>query len=77
MLPLPHSLRSKKARCSSDAEFSLRSLEECRIDLAGKERGEISLADVPGEGAMRVWLRTGDHGDDTADGAGNRRRPAC
>ena len=29
-LPLPRSLGSQKARCSSDAELSFSSLEECK-----------------------------------------------
>ena len=36
-LPLPCSLGSWKARCSSDAELSLSSLEECRRDTAGRK----------------------------------------
>ena len=36
-LPLPHSLGSWKARCSSNAELSLSSLEECRRDTAGRK----------------------------------------
>ena len=36
-LPLPHSLGSWKARCSSDAKLSLKSLEECRRHAAGRK----------------------------------------
>ena len=36
-LPLPHSRGSWKARCSSNAELSLSSLEECRRDAAGRK----------------------------------------
>ena len=36
-VPLPRSLGSQKARCSSDAELFLSSLEKCRTDLAGRK----------------------------------------
>ena len=46
-LPLPHSIGSWKARCSSNAELFLSSLEGRRRDLAGKERGERTLPGGP------------------------------
>ena len=68
---MPHSLGSRTARCSSDAELSLSSLEECRRDTAGR-RGVKGLWLVGQEKMPRGFgLRTGDLGD-TADGAGNR-----
>ena len=73
-LPLPCSLGSWKARCSSDAEPSLSSLEEFRRD-AGRKRVKglllVGHENVP----CGFELRTGDPGD-IADGAGNRERPA-
>ena len=69
-LPLPCSLGSQKARCSSDAELSLSSLEECRRDTVGR-RGVKGLLLVGHEKVKWGFgLRTGDPGD-TADGAGN------
>ena len=69
-LPLPHSLGSWKARCSSDAELSLSSLEECRRDTEGR-KGVKGLLLVGHEKVQYGFeLRTGDPGD-TADGAGN------
>ena len=70
-LPLPLSLGSWKARCSSDAELSLSSLEECRRDAAGR-KGVKGLLLVGHEKVPRGFrLRTGDRDGDTADGAGN------
>ena len=46
-LPLPHSLGSWEARCSSDAELSLSTLEECKRDAVGRERGKRTLAGGP------------------------------
>ena len=70
-LPLPHSLRSQKARCSSDAELSLSSLQECRRGAAGR-KGVKGLLLLGQEKVPRGFgLRTGDPGD-TADGAGNQ-----
>ena len=56
-LPLPHSRGSWKARCSSNAELSLSSLEECRRDTAGRKGVKGLLAGGPGEGAMWFWLK--------------------
>ena len=76
VLPLPNSLGSWKARCSSDAELSLSSLEERRKDAAGR-KGVKGLLLVGHEKVPRGFgLTTGDHSGDTADGAGNRGRPA-
>ena len=74
-LSLSHSLGSWKAGCSSDIELSLSSLEECRRDTVGR-KGVKGLLLVGHEKVPRGFgLRTGDPGD-TADGAGNRGRPA-
>ena len=74
-LPLPCSLGSQKARCSRNAELSLSSLEECRRDAVGRKGMKglllVSHEKVP----CGLGLRTGDPRD-TADGAGNRGRPA-
>ena len=68
---MPHSLGSWKARCSSDAEISLSSLEECRRDAAGR-KGVKGLLLVGHERVQCGFgLRTGDCGG-RADGAGNR-----
>ena len=75
-LPLPCSLGSQQARCSSDAELSLSSLGECRRDAAGR-KGVKGLLLVGREKVPRGFgLITGDCGGDAADGAGNRGRPA-
>ena len=42
----------------------------------GKERSERTLAGGPGEGAMWFWIYNWRSQGDTADGAGNRGRPA-
>ena len=74
-LSLSHSLGSWKAGCSIDAELSLSSLEECRTDTVGR-RGVTGFLLVGHEKVKWGFrLRTGDPGD-TADGAGNRGRPA-
>ena len=74
-LPLPHSLGSWKAKCSSDAELSLSSLEECRRDALGR-KGVKGLSLVGHKRVPRGFgLRTGDHGN-TADG-GWGPREAC
>ena len=71
-LPLPLSLGSQKARCSSNAELSLSSLDECRRDAAGR-KGVKGLLLVGHKKAPHGFgLRTGDCGSDTADGAGSR-----
>ena len=62
-LPLPHSLGSWKARCSSNAELSLSNLEECRRDAV--RRKEV-------EGLLLV----GHEKVTCSFGAGNRGRPA-
>ena len=54
-LPLPHSLGSWKARCSSNAELSLSSLKECRRDAAGR-KGIKGLLLV-GQEAMWFWIK--------------------
>ena len=69
-LPLPHSLGSQKARCSSDAELSLSSLEECRREAAGRKGVKELLLVGHEKVPCGFGLRTGDPGD-TADGAGN------
>ena len=69
-LPSPCSLGSWKPRCSSNAELSLSSLEECRKDIVGR-KGVKGLLLVSHEKVPRGFvLRTGDPGD-TAEGAGN------
>ena len=69
-LPLPHSLGSWEARCSSNAELSLSSLEECRRDAMGK-KGVKGLLLVGHEKVpCGSELRIGDPGD-RADVAGN------
>ena len=69
-LPLPHSLGSWKARCSSNAELSHSSSEECRRDATGR-KGVKGLLLVGHEKVpCGFGLRTGDPSD-TADGAGN------
>ena len=76
-LPLPHSLGSWKAKCSSDAELSLSSLEECRRDALGRKGVKgLSLVGQEKKVPRGFGLRTGDPGGSTADGAGNRGRPA-
>ena len=55
-LPLPRSLGSQQARCSSDVELSLRSLEECKR-RCGKGGGERTTAGGPGEDATQVWIK--------------------
>ena len=75
-LPLPRSLGSWKAKCSRDAELSLSSLGECRRDVWGR-KGVKGLLLLGHEKMPRGFgLRTGDHGGDRADGAGNHGRPA-
>ena len=73
-LPLPHNLGSWKARCSSDAELSLSSLEECGRDAAGRKGVKGLLLVGHGKVPCGFGLRTGDPGD-KADGAGNQGRP--
>ena len=46
-LPFPHNLKSWEARGSSDAELSLSTLEECKRDAVGRERGKRTLAGGP------------------------------
>ena len=75
VLPLPHSLGSWKARCSSDAELSLSSLEECRRDIVGRKGVKELLLVGQEKVPCGFVLRTGDSGN-TANGAGNRGRPA-
>ena len=73
-LPSPCSLGSWKPRCSSNAELSLSSLEECRKDIVGR-KGVKGLLLVSHEKVPRGFgLRTGDFGD-TADGAGDSGKP--
>ena len=68
--PLPCSLGSQKAGCSSDAELFLSSLEECRRDTVGR-KGVKGLLLVGHEKApCGFGIRTGDPGD-ISDGAGN------
>ena len=75
-LPLPCSLGSWKARCSSDAELSISSLEKCRTDPVGR-KGVKGLLLVGHEKVPCGFeLRTGEHSGATADGAGNPGRPA-
>ena len=71
----PCSLGSWNARCSSDAKLSLSSLEECWRDTAGRKGVKGLLLVGQEKVPRRFGLRTGDPGD-TADGAGNRGRPA-
>ena len=71
---LNHSLGSRKARCSSDAELSLSSLEEGRRVVAGR-KGVKGLSLVGPEKVPRGFgLRTGGQGN-TADSVGNCRIP--
>ena len=74
-LPLPCSLGSWKARCSSNAELSLSSLEECRRDVSGRKGVKGLLLVGHKKVPCGVELRTGDP-NNTADGAGNHRRLA-
>ena len=74
-IPLPHSLGSCEARCNSDAELSLSSLEECRRDAAGRKRVEGLLL-VGHENVPYRFVLTGDQGGNTADGVGDHGRPA-
>ena len=74
VLPLPNSLGSWKARCSSDAEFSLSSLEECRRDTMGRKGVKGFLLVGHEKVPCDFGLRTRDPSD-TADGAGNQERP--
>ena len=53
-LPWPHSLGSRKARCSSHAELSLSSLEDAGETMQ-EESGERTFAGGPREGA--TWFR--------------------
>ena len=75
-LPLPCSLGSWEARCSSDAELSLSSLEERGRDAVGRKgvRGLLLVGHekVP----CGFGLRTGDPSSTADGGAGNRGRPA-
>ena len=75
-LPLPCSLGSWKARCSSNAELSLSSLEECRRDIAGRKGVKGLLLMGQEKVPRRFRLRTGGRSGDTADGAGHGGRPA-
>ena len=72
---MPHSLGSCEARCNSDAELSLSSLEECRRDAAGRKRVEGLLL-VGHENVPYRFVLTGDQGGNTADGVGDHGRPA-
>ena len=73
-LPLTCSLGSQKARCSSYAELSLSSLEECRREAAGR-KGVKGLLLVGHEKVQCGFgLRTRDPCG-TADGAGTQGRP--
>ena len=72
-LPLPCSLGSWKAGCSSDAELSLSSSEECKRDTAGRKGVKGRLLVGHEEVPHGFRLRTGDPGD-TADSAGNLGR---
>ena len=72
---LPSRLESWKARCSSDAKLSLSSLEE-RERAAVRRKGVKGLVLVGQEKVPCGFvLRNGDSGN-TADGAGNRGKPA-
>ena len=71
-LPSPHSLGSWKARCRGDAELSPSSL---LLD-AVERKGVKGLLLVGREKVPHGLGLTGDCGGDTADGAGNLRRPA-
>ena len=74
-LPLPHSLGSWEARCSSDTELSLSSLEDCRRDVAGR-KGVKGLLLVGHEKVPCGFrLRTGDPSN-TPNHTGNRGRPS-
>ena len=75
-LPVPCGLGSWKARCSSEAELSLGSLEERRRDAAGRtgEKGLLLLG--PEKVPHGFGLRTADPGV-TADGAGNLGAGGC
>ena len=75
-LPFPRSLGGWEARCSSDAELSLSSLEECKRDTAGRKVVKGLLLVGQEKVPRGFGLRTGDHSSDTADGAGTRGRPA-
>ena len=76
VLPLPWSLGSQRARCSSDAELSLSSLEECRRDAVGRKGVKGLLLVGQEKVPCGFELRTGEHSGATADGAGNPGRPA-
>ena len=70
-LPSPHSLGSWDARCSSNAELFLSSLEECRRNAVGRKGVKGLLLVGQEKLPCRFELRTGDRDGDTADGAGN------
>ena len=70
-LPLPHSLGSRKASYSNDAELSPSSLEERRRDTTGRKGVKGLLLVGHEEVPCGFGLRTGDLGGETADGAGN------
>ena len=70
-LPLPCSSGSWEARCSSGAELSVSSSEECRRDAAGRKAVKGLLLVGHEKVPHGFGLRTGDNGGDTADGAGN------
>ena len=55
-LPLPHSLGSQKARCSSNAELS-QQFGRMQERGCGKERGERTFAGGPREGTTQVWIK--------------------
>ena len=74
-ISLPHILGSRKARCSSDAELSLSSLEECRRDAAGRKGVKGLLLLGHEKMPCGFGLRTGDP-NDTAGGAGNQGKLA-
>ena len=65
-LPLPRSLGSWRARCSSDAELSLSSLEECRRDAAGRKGVKGLLLVGQEKVPCGFGLRIGDRGGNTA-----------
>ena len=73
-LPLPRSLGTWKVRCSSNAELSISSLEECKRDIAGRKGVKGFLLVGQGRVPCGFGLRTRDPGN-TAGGAGNCRRP--
>ena len=55
VLSLPHSLESRKARCSSDVEFS--AVRKNAGEPLWKGKGERTLAGGPGEGEVGFWIK--------------------